>query len=105
MPSMKLAVPHQLTQEEATARLERFMDRVREKYQDQVTNLEHGWVGSLFNFGFTTRGMSVKGNMAVEPSEVKVDGQIPFAAMMFKGKIEQTIRDELTRVLSDRKQA
>ena len=100
MPSLKMAVPHQLSQEEAMSRIQRFMERVRERYKDHVSDTEESWAGNLFNFGFKTHGMNVKGNMAVEPSEVKIDGQIPFAAMMFKGKIEQTIRDELTRLLS-----
>jgi hypothetical protein len=28
-----------------------------------------------------------------------MNASLPFAAMMFKGKIEQAIRDELTRLL------
>jgi hypothetical protein len=37
--------------------------------------------------------------MTVEPNEVKINGALPFAAMMFKGKIEQSVREELEKAL------
>ena len=63
------------------------------------TDLGKGAVRWL-NFGFTTFGFPIKGAIAVEPAEVKLDGDLPFAAMMFKGKIEQEFKDALTRLLA-----
>jgi len=62
--------------------------------------LEESWVGNLLNFAFKAKGFNVKGSMQVAPSEVKIDGQLPFAAMIFKGKIEQTVREQLQKVLA-----
>ena len=45
-------------------------------------------------------GFNIKGDLTVDPSEVKVVGSLPFAAMMFKGMIEQGVRDELVKVLA-----
>jgi hypothetical protein len=42
----------------------------------------------------------VSGDVIVQPAEVQLDGQIPFAAMMFKGKIESALRDQLTKELA-----
>ncbi len=100
MPSVKLSVPHDLGQAEATMRLKGFFAKVKERYQNQVSDLEETWSDNALDFGFRTYGFQIKGRMDVEPAEVKFDGQIPFAAMAFKGKIEQTLRDELTRVLN-----
>jgi hypothetical protein len=99
MPSLKMTVPHQLGQEEAVTRLKGFLDRVKQRYQNQVSDLEETWLENVLDFAFKTYGFHIKGRMVVEPEDVKFDGQIPFAAMMFKGKIEQTIRDEMNRVL------
>ncbi|MBI3837770.1 MAG: polyhydroxyalkanoic acid system family protein [Planctomycetia bacterium] len=44
--------------------------------------------------------MNIKGELTVDPNEVKINGVLPFAAMMFKGKIEQTVREELEKVLA-----
>jgi hypothetical protein len=62
--------------------------------------LEETWTDNRLDFAFKTYGFHIKGRMVVEPAEVQFEGQLPFAAMMFKGKIEQTLRDEITRVLT-----
>ena len=100
MPSMKLAVPHHLGQEAATARLKGFLTKVKEHYASQVSNLQESWTDNTLTFGFTTYGFKVAGTMTVEPEQVVVDGQLPFAALMFKGKIEQSIRSELAKLLA-----
>ena len=99
MPSVSLSIPHGLTQEEATSRLKRYLERVKEKHADKVSNLEDEWLDNVLKCSFSTFGFNVKADMAVEPDKVAVTATVPFAAMMFKGKIEQGVRDELTRVL------
>ena len=102
MPSLKMSIPHQLGQEEAVGRVKRFLEKVKERYQNQVSDLEEQWTANALDFGFKTYGFQIKGRMVVDPADVKFDGQIPFAAMMFKGKIEQTLRDEMNRLLGPR---
>ncbi len=100
MPSLKVTVPHPLGQDEAIHRLKGFLEKVKQRYQNQVSDLEESWTSNALDFAFKTYGFHVKGRMIVDPADVKFEGQIPFAAMMFKGKIEQTIRDEINRVLT-----
>ena len=100
MPSAKLTIPHQLGQEEAAKRIRGFMEKVKQRYQNQVSDLAEQWTDDRLDFSFKTYGFNIKGQMHVEPAEVRFEAQIPLAAMMFKGKIEQTIRDEMTRVLT-----
>jgi hypothetical protein len=100
MPALTLSIPHHLSQQEATDRLKQFLGKVKERYGNQVSDLQETWTEHGLNFGFKTYGFNVQGQLAVAPSEVKIDGQLPFAAMMFKGKIEQAIRDELSRLLT-----
>ena len=100
MPKMSLSVPHALDQEQAVERLKKFIPRVREHYQGQVKNIEETWEGNMLTFGFTTLGVQIKGNITVEEAEAKFEGDLPFAAMMFKGRIEKSIRDDLTKLLS-----
>ena len=99
MPSLTLTFPHQLGQPEAVARLKNLLTRVKEKYQDQVSDLKESWNENTLTFGFSTYGFKVTGDVVVEPSEVRLDGQIPFAAMMFKGKIENALRDIMEKEL------
>ncbi|HEX3997826.1 MAG TPA: polyhydroxyalkanoic acid system family protein [Pirellulales bacterium] len=99
MPSVQLTIPHHLSQEEALERLKGLLAKVKARYQNQVSDLEETWTDNVVQFGFKTYGFTIAGSMRVEPSEVRFDAKVPMAAMMFKGKIEQTLRDEITRVL------
>ena len=99
MPSLTISMPHSLSAEDATQRLKMFFDRLKERHQDKLSNLAEQWEGNRLDYSFSTYGFNIKGDLTVEPSEVKVTGALPFAAMMFKGKIEQTIREELAKVL------
>jgi hypothetical protein len=100
MPSLKLEFPHNLGQQEAIDRLKTLLTKVKNKYQDQVSDLQESWTDNTLTFGFSTYGFKIGGNVVVEPDEVKLDGQIPFAAMMFKGKIESALRDQLAKELA-----
>jgi hypothetical protein len=97
---MSITAPHALGTEEATARLKSFFEKMKQRHQDKVSNLEEQWEGNRLAYGFSTYGFHIKGDLTVEPNEVKVNGSLPFAAMMFKGKIEQTVRDELEKLLA-----
>lgn len=101
MPSFKAEVPHNLGQEQAKSRLTRFADRLRETYQSQVKNLEETWVDdNTLNFSFSTFGFSIKGTVNVLADLVKLEGNLPFAAVMFKGKIEKEIHSQLEKILA-----
>jgi hypothetical protein len=100
MPSLTISVPHSLGAEEAMTRLKHFFEKLKERHQDKMSNLEEQWNGNRLDYAFSTFGFNIKGDLNVEPGEVKVNGSLPFAAMMFKGKIEQSVRDELEKVLA-----
>jgi putative polyhydroxyalkanoate system protein len=100
MPSLSISTPHALTQEEATARLKSLFDKVKERHGDKVSNLEEKWDGNKLDFSFSTYGFNIKGDMIVESDQVKINGNLPFAAMMIKGQIEQGVRTELEKALA-----
>ncbi len=100
MPALKMSFPHQLDRQTAMERLKDRLDKIKGRYGGQISNLRESWVDNVLDFGFTTYGFAVQGNMTVEDQEVRLDGQIPFAAMMFKGKIEQALREQMTKVLA-----
>ena len=99
MPKLSLTIPHELDKEQAVERLKEGFGRIRETYSDKVTNLEETWNDSTLTFGFTTFGFKIKGSVAVERSQVEMTGELPFAAMMFKGAIEQQVRDQISKLL------
>jgi putative polyhydroxyalkanoate system protein len=99
MPKLSITIPHTLGRDHAAQRLNSFMERLKEKHQDQVGNLQEAWEGDTLKFSFTTFGFKISGAGTLSEDEVKMDIDLPFAAMMFKGKIESEIRETLTRIL------
>lgn len=99
MPKFHVTVPHPLSQEDATRKLNGFVDLLRSRYQDQLSGLEESWDNNVLSFGFKTYGIQVTGKITVNDHSVDLDGDLPFSAIMFKGKIESAIRDELTKLM------
>ena len=99
MPKFNVEVPHQLSQEEARQRLDRFVDILRQKFQDSVSDLEQSWEGNSLRFKFKSYGIPLSGTIAITDNALKVDGDLPFTAMLFKGKIESAIKEQLTRLV------
>jgi len=100
MPRVTLETPHALDQEEAVKRLKKKSDVVKEAFGSQVNDLRDEWNGNTLSFAFKVLGMSVSGTLEVEASLVRLVANLPLAAMMFKGKIEQQAREELGALLA-----
>ncbi len=100
MPTFSTEVPHQLGTEQATERLKQFVEQVREQYKDFVTDLQGNWTDNLLTFSFKTYGFKIDGTLTVDETAARLAGNLPFAAIAFRGKIEQSIAGELRRELS-----
>jgi hypothetical protein len=99
MPAFTAEVPHSLGQEAARQRLEKFLDRIAAKYQGQISELHGAWEDHVLDFVFSTYGIKVTGKMTVEDDRVLLRGELPFSAMIFKGKIVGGIQDALAKAL------
>jgi hypothetical protein len=101
MPSYNVSVPHELGQDDALARLRRFLDDVQRDYAAHVRDVRGEWIENRLQFGFVATGLPISGTLVVEETIVHVAGPLPLAAALFRGRIEQTIRDQLQRLLGD----
>lgn len=100
MPSLTVSVPHALDQQEATSRLKERFESAKGTFGDDVNDLVAEWNGNVLSFGFSAYGIKVQGTATSGESEVVVDAKLPMAAMLFRGKIEQQIREELGKILA-----
>ena len=99
MPSFNAEVPHKLGQEAAVERLKSFIERVQDKFKEQVSEMSGEWVEHTLSFALKTFGFKISGKLVVEDEVARLDGTLPFAAVAFRGKIQQQIAQELERVL------
>jgi Putative polyhydroxyalkanoic acid system protein (PHA_gran_rgn) len=100
MPGMTIEVPHSLGNEEAKRRIEGLLGDVKREFGDRITDLEEKWTGDQATFSFRAMGFGVSGTLAIEPSLVRLSGKLPMAALPFRGRIEQVIRERATALLS-----
>jgi len=99
MPNFKMSVPHELSQDEALGRIQKLLGKLRARHSDKISNLREDWDGNVGTFSGSVKGMSVSGTLSVWPSEVLIEATLPFAATLFKGRIESFIRGEAARLL------
>lgn len=99
MPKLNLEIPHQLSIDEARQRLQKFSELLESKFQDQVGELDQSWEGNSLAFAFKTFGIKIQGKIEVKDDTLSLAGDLPFSAMMFKGKIESEIREQLERLV------
>lgn len=100
MPSISMSVPHALGQDEAVRRLKERFQSIGSLYKDQVQGLQETWTDNVLSYRFTTFGATISGTVTAEPNAVQVRTDLPLMASMFKGTIEQRLRDELTKALA-----
>jgi hypothetical protein len=100
MPGFSTEVPHTLGREQAIEKLKGFADRIREKYKDQVSSMTGEWKDNIYNFAITTYGFTISGNLTVEETLARLEASLPFAALAFKGKIEQSFAGEVKKALA-----
>ncbi len=100
MPKFNTEVQHSLGKDKAIERLRSFSDRIREQYAGQVSDMEESWNDDGLNFGFSVMGMGIGGSIKVDDTKATVDGNLPIAAAMFRGKIESEIKGHLEDVLA-----
>ena len=100
MPSLKFSVPHSLERTEAKERIEVLLSKVKHKFGDQFKDLTEEWTDDVLAFAFSSYGISFKGNLEVAEGQVNLVGNLPFTAMMFKGRIEKEVTEALQKTLA-----
>ncbi len=100
MPQLTIEVPHALGRAEALRRLKDRLDAARVAYQGLVHNFEEEWSAQRLRFRFRAVGMEASGTMDVEDAAVRIDAELPWAAMIMRAAIEQRIREEMTTILA-----
>lgn len=100
MPKTTVVIPHTLGQDEALDRIKTLLADMKERHGGQISDLQENWTANGGTFSFKAMGFKISGAMAVSDSDVKIDGEFPWAAKPFQGQIENAIRERATRLLA-----
>lgn len=99
MAKMQISIPHQLPPADALPKVKSLLGGMKTQFADRITGLEENWNGNRATFSFTAMGFAVFGTLEVKSSSVELNGTLPFAASLFKGKIEGAIREHASKLL------
>jgi hypothetical protein len=97
MPKITVSVPHQGDPQSAAEQSRPALEKTVEDFQGR--DLDIIWNDTDANFSFKSMAFTIKGNVAVDDSQVTVQVDLPFAAIMYKDKAEKAIRKNLTRAM------
>ena len=99
MACFNVSVTHGIGREAALARMRPFLDALRRDYAHEISDIQGKWHDNKIDFTFTARGLQVQGTLAVEEDAVHVSGPLQLAVLIFRNRIEATIRRELEKLL------
>jgi hypothetical protein len=99
MPKINLSVSHKLGQAEAKSRIASLLADSRNRFAGKVSNVAESWNGYADAFSFEAMGFAVKGTLDVQPAQVLIELNLPFAAYPLKGRIENEILTHARQLL------
>lgn len=100
MPKFNVNVPLEIDRTEAVSKLKTFMEAARKDSPVELTDVEENWDedGNL-NFAFSAMGFRIAGNMVTEGEQVSVKGDLPFAALPFRGALETQLATKIREAI------
>lgn len=99
MPRVSVSVPHQFPQQEVIDRAGPYIEKMVEDFEGD--DFELTWTGPKGAFSFRSLMFQITGDIEVTDSAIQVGVDLPFAAIMFKDKVEKAIAKNLTKALSE----
>jgi hypothetical protein len=99
MPGFSTQVSHPLDQQSAVAKLKGLVGALESKYKDVASDVQGTWMENVLSFSLKVMGFTITGKVTVEDKLARVEGQLPLAAAMFRGRIEESIKTEMEKEL------
>ena len=94
------AVEHQLGSSAAQSRLQDFITQMTTQHDDTIESMDGTWNDNVLTFELTAMGMKVAGTLAVNDDVIEIQGTMPFALSLMRGRMEKTIEQELRKLLA-----
>jgi putative polyhydroxyalkanoate system protein len=98
--TIRLSVPHNLTQAEARTRIQSGIAKLREQHGHRAANIRETWTQDHLDFELTAMGQHIRGRMDVKPQDVQLELDLPFMLGMFAGRIQKEVEQEGRRLLT-----
>lgn len=91
---MRIAIEHHTTRAKARTLVEQRLRDAETQYGPMASDLHWEWRGDTLHVAVKTRGMSLKGTLEINDTDVVFEGQLPLLARPFESRIRQTVERE-----------
>ena len=100
MAKFNVSVDHQKERTEVVERLKGFSQLIREKMPTEVSDVQEEWDDSgNLAFSFKAMGFKIAGKMVASDENVTVQGDLPFAALPFRGALESKVAEKIREAI------
>lgn len=97
---MNLTQRHSLSQEDAINRIKSLSEQLYQANKKDINSFNQQWKANKADVLITIMRMKFKGQVEITSHDVCVKIALPFAALLFKKKIENEIKNHLKNTLS-----
>lgn len=97
--TIKLTLPHRLTQAEARMRIDKGIADLRSNQAARFAQVEERWTGDHMDFRLSVMAQSVTGRVDVTPEAVNLEIDLPWALAMLAEKIMPQIKEQGKKML------
>ena len=100
MAKFSIDVPHEQDRDAVVGKLRAYLKSAMEDAPAAVSEVEETWddEGNL-DFAFSAMGFRVAGKVVTDNEKIIVGGNLPFAAMPFRGALESQIKERLQQAI------
>ena len=100
MPKFNVNVPHDIDRNEAISKLKTFMEAARKDSPVELSDIKEVWdEGGNLDFAFSAMGFRIAGQMVTESQQVSINGDLPFAALPFRGALENQLATKIREAI------
>ena len=100
MPTIEVYTNHQLPAADAVEKLRLFGETLKQKHGNEVEIIKEQWRDQTLDFSLAAKGITIEGELVVNDDQALVRCRLPFAAMLFRGRIENDIQNTLREALT-----
>ena len=98
---MKVRLPHQLEKAEIRRRLEERKDEIVDYFPEGMASLDSRWKGEdHMDFVVGIAGQRINGSVDIADDHVVIDVNLPLILSFIGKKVEDSVRNEGTRLLT-----
>ena len=98
---MIIKYKHNKTKDEAYKAIDGLLNELKKQYKEIIQDYSGSWNSSkdIMDFSLYAKGFKISGKIQLYDNLIVLEGNLPFLAKLYQGKIESMIKQTLKEIL------